>query len=233
MPTTISKQFSTFSTLARTGEYTSSGSTFKWQNTSNASSQNDTYTSLRFTDGSNNPTQAPLSISPADQTNYFVCKNLDSNIPTGATIEGITIYIDRYNSFTGDGVVTISDDAIYLTKNGTDTVGDNKSTGATWASTDTDTYISYGGVSDLWGTSWTASEINDDNFGIMIGPNISYDLNSGEDGSDAKIDHVYVEITYAGGDSGRRRAVFVAKNGWIIALLLSLQYLNLQLNQLK
>jgi hypothetical protein len=48
---------------------------------------------------------------------------LDTNIPTGASIEGIQIYIDRYNSFTGDGTVTINDDAIYLTKNGTDTVG--------------------------------------------------------------------------------------------------------------
>jgi hypothetical protein len=212
MSTTISKQFLTFSTLARTGEYTSSGSTFKWQNTSNASSQNDTYTSLLFTDASNNVQTAPLSISPADQTNYLVCKNLDSNVPTGATIEGITIYVDRYNSFTGDGTVTINDDAIYLTKNGTDTVGNNKSTGGTWPSTDTDTYISYGGVSDLWGTSWTASEINDDNFGVMIGPNIAYDSATGENGSDIKIDHVYVEITYIDNASSKRRAVFVAKN---------------------
>ena len=212
MSTTISKQFSTYSTLARTGEYTSSGSTFKWQNTSNASSQNDTYTSLLYTDASNIVQSAPLSISPADQTNFFVCKNLDSNIPSGATIEGITVYIERYNSFTGDGTVTINDDAIYLTKNGTDTVGNNKSTGAAWASSDTDTYVSYGGVSDLWGTSWTASEINDDNFGVMIGPNIAYDSNSAENGSDVKIDHVYVEITYDGGTTGRRRAVFVARN---------------------
>lgn len=212
MSTTVSKQFSTFSTLARSGEYTLSGSTFKWQDTSNASSQNDVYTSLSFTDSSNNLQQAPLSISPADQTNYLVCKNLDSNISTSATIEGITIYIDRYNSFTGDGTVTISDDAIYLTKNGTDTVGSNKSTGATWASTDTDTYISFGGSSDLWGTTWTASEINDDNFGVMIGPNITYDSNSGENGSDAKIDHIYVEITFTDTASSRRRAVFIAKN---------------------
>ena len=212
MSTTISKQFSTFLSLARTGEYTDSGSTFKWQNTSNGSSQNDTYTSLLFTDGSNNIQPSPLSISPADQTNYLVCKNLDSNIPTGASIEGIQIYIDRYNSFTGEGTVTINDDAIYLTKNGTDTVGNNKSTGATWPSLDTDTYVSYGGVSDLWGATWTASEINDDNFGVMISPNLAYDSGSGENGSSAKIDHVYVEITFTDNSTSRRRAVFIAKN---------------------
>lgn len=212
MSTTISKQFSTFLSLARTGEYTSSGYTFKWQNTSNGSSQNDTYTSLLFTDGSNNIQPSPLSISPADQTNYLVCKNLDTNIPSGASIEGIQIYIDRYNSFTGDGTVTINDDAIYLTKNGTDTVGNNKSTGATWASLDTNTYDSYGGVSDLWGASWTASEINDDNFGVMISPNLAYDSGSGENGSDVKIDHVYVEITFTDNSTSRRRAVFIAKN---------------------
>lgn len=212
MSTTISKQFSTFLTLARSGEYTLSGSTFKWQNTSNASSQNDVYSSLLFTDSFNVQADEPLSLSPADETNYLVCKNLDSNIPNDATIEGIRIYIDRYNSFTGDGTVTIKDDAIYLTKNGTDTVGSNKSTGATWSSTDTDTYISFGGVSDLWGTSWTASEINNDNFGVMIGPTIEFYGLTGENGGSAKIDHVYVEITYAGGTTGRRRAVFIAKN---------------------
>ena len=212
MSTTISKQFSTFLTLARSGEYTLSASTFKWQNTSNGSSQNDAYTSLLFTDAFNVLASAPTSLSPADETNYLVCKNLDSNIPNDATVEGIRIYIDRYNSFTGDGTVTIKDDAIYLTKNGTDTVGSNKSTGATWSSTDTDTYISFGGVSDLWGTSWTASEINNDNFGVMIGPTIEFDGLTGENGGSANIDHVYVEITYAGGTVGRRRAVFVAKN---------------------
>jgi hypothetical protein len=212
MSTTISKQFSTFLTLARSGEYTLSGSTFKWQNTSNASSQNDVYSSLLFTDSFNVQADEPLSLSPADETNYLVCKNLDSNIPNDATIEGIRIYIDRYNSFTGDGTVTIKDDAIYLTKNGTDTVGNNKSIGATWPSSDTDTYVSYGGVSDLWGASWTASEINDDNFGVMIGPTIEFYGLTGENGGSAKIDHVYVEITYAGGTTGRRRAVFIAKN---------------------
>ncbi len=212
MSTTVSKQFSTFNTLARLGEYTLSGSTFKWQNTSNASSQNDVYSSLLFTDASNVLAAAPTSISPADETNYLVCKNLDSNIPNDATIEGIKIYIDRYNSFIGDGTVSIKDDAIYLTKNGTDTVGSNKSTGATWPSSDTDTYATFGGVSDLWGTSWTASEINDDNFGVMIGPTIEFDGLTGENGSDAKVDHVYVEITYAGGTTGRRRAAFVARD---------------------
>lgn len=212
MSTTISKQFSTFTTLSRSGEYTLSGSTFKWQNTSNASTQNDIYTSLLFTDVSNVLAAVPTSISPADETNYLVCKNLDSNIPNDATIEGIKIYIDRYNSFTGDGTVIITDNAIHLTKNGTDTVGNNKSVGTVWPSTDTDTYATYGGVSDLWGTTWTASEINNDNFGVMIGPTIEFVGLTGENGSSANVDHVYIEITYAGGSETRRRAVFVARN---------------------
>ena len=212
MSTTISKQFSTFTTLSRSGEYTLSGSTFKWQNTSNASTQNDIYTSLLFTDVSNVLAAVPTSISPADETNYLVCKNLDSNIPNDATIEGIKIYIDRYNSFTGDGTVIITDNAIHLTKNGTDTVGNNKSVGTVWPSTDTDTYATYGGVSDLWGTTWTASEINNDNFGVMIGPTIEFVGLTGETGSSANVDHVYIEITYAGGSGTRRRAVFIAKN---------------------
>jgi hypothetical protein len=46
----------------------------------------------------------------------------------------------------------------------------------------------------------------------MIGPTIEFDGLTGENGGSAKIDHVYVEITYAGGTTGRRRAVFIAKN---------------------
>ncbi len=167
---------------------------------------------MNYTDGSNNTQIAPISVTPPSTTNWLVCTNLDTNIPTSATIEGIKIYIDRYNSFTGDGTVTIKDDGIYLTKNATDTVGNNKSTSATWASTDTDTYVTFGGVSDLWGTTWTASEINSDNFGVMIGPNIEYDGLTGETGNSARIDHVYVEITYTDTGGGRRRAVFIAKN---------------------
>jgi hypothetical protein len=212
MSTTVSKQFSTFNTLARSGEYTSGGNSFKWQSTSNASSQNDSYSSLLYTDATNNVQTAPISVTPAVTTNWLVCKNLDTNIPTSATIEGIKIYIDRYNGFTGDGAVTIKDDGIYLTKNAIDTVGNNKSTSATWASIDTDTYVTFGGVSDLWGTTWTASEINSDNFGVMIGPNIEYDGLTGETGASAKIDHVYVEITYTDAGTARRRAVFIAKN---------------------
>jgi hypothetical protein len=167
---------------------------------------------LLLTDVSNVLAAVPTSISPADETNYLVCKNLDSNIPNDATIEGIKIYIDRYNSFTGDGTVIITDNAIHLTKNGTDTVGNNKSVGTVWPSTDTDTYATYGGVSDLWGTTWTASEINNDNFGVMIGPTIEFVGLTGENGSSANVDHVYIEITYAGGSETRRRAVFVARN---------------------
>jgi hypothetical protein len=212
MSTTISKQFSTFTTLSRSGEYISGANSFKWQSTSNASSQNDSYSSLLYTDATNNLQSAPLSVNPADETNWLVSKNLDTNIPNDATIEGIKIYVDRYNSFTGDGTVTITDDAIYLTKNGTDTVGNNKSVGTIWPSTDTDTYATYGGVSDLWGTTWTASEINNDNFGVMIGPTIEFVGLTGETGSSANVDHVYIEITYAGGSGTRRRAVFVARN---------------------
>jgi hypothetical protein len=46
----------------------------------------------------------------------------------------------------------------------------------------------------------------------MIGPTIEFDGLTGENGGSANIDHVYVEITYAGGTTGRRRAVFIAKN---------------------
>ena len=52
-----------------------------------------------------------------------------------------------------------------MVKNGS-VVGDNKSFTTTWDSSEE--WFVYGGSSDLWGTTWTASDINSSNFGVVI-----------------------------------------------------------------
>ena len=47
-------------------------------------------------------------------------------------------------------------------------VGDNKSEGATWATSDTDTYVSFGGVADLWGNVLNESLVESSDFGVAI-----------------------------------------------------------------
>ena len=171
-----------FNTTSRAGEYTNAGNAYRWVNRTNAQTSNNVYANLSYSDGSFNPQAVPTNLT-SQTVNYFVITGLSSTIPSGATINGITVSIERYNSSTpGDFTLTINDNAVYLTKDGSTVVGSNKSTGATWQSSDNNTPVSFGGVSDLWGTTWTAAEINASTFGVMISPSLTFDNSAtGED----------------------------------------------------
>ena len=70
---------------------------------------------------------------------------------------------------------------------------------------DTETVRSYGGASDLWGETWTYSQINASTFGVAI--SVSGPANSGE-GANADIDHIAITVHYttAGGSSVAERS---------------------------
>jgi hypothetical protein len=62
---------------------------------------------------------------------------------------------------------TLREQTVGLTKDaGTSQAGSNLSTSANLPTSDT--YVSYGGASNLWDTTWTPSEINDSNFGAFF-----------------------------------------------------------------
>lgn len=82
------------------------------------------------------------------------------NIPSGATIDGIELSIERHGSSSD-----VRDYAIQLSKTGGIAVGDNKASASAWPTSDGT--ATYGGASDLWGTTWTPAEINDVNFGVL------------------------------------------------------------------
>jgi len=198
-------QFSSFSTLARAGELTVSSNTWKWVNPSNAQTSNNQYAVLQWSNSGGS--SQPQELSQNGYVNYLVCKQLSSSIPTGSTINGITVKFERYNSEGGE-LLTITDNAIYLTKDGTNTVGSNKSTGATWGLTDTNSLSeSFGSSSDLWGTTFTAAEVNASTFGVMISPNINF-TGGGAIGPLVKIDQIVIDINYTTSGAESRRAVF-------------------------
>lgn len=60
----------------------------------------------------------------------------------------------------------VNENSIKIVKGGT-IVGTDKANTGTELNT-TDTYVSYGGSSDLWGTTWTPSDINASNFGVAV-----------------------------------------------------------------
>ena len=205
---TQTSNFTNFNTLARAGEYTASGNTYKWVNRTNAQTSDNSYTQLRWSDSGEVYQPASVSLNlTSETTNYLTVTGLTSTVPAGSTINGITIKIERYNgNASNEFPLTIVDNAIYLTKNGSSVVGNNKSTGATWQGSDNNTTVDFGGASDLWGTTLTAAEVNASTFGVMISPALTYTMYP-ETGANVNIDQVSITIDYTGG-SVRRRAVF-------------------------
>lgn len=108
------------------------------------------------------------------------------SIPTDATINGIVVQIERKASLANK----IKLDTLYLTKDGTNSVGSDGKDSSYW--TTTDTYSTHGGISNLWGTTWTPTEINSANFGVLITA-YNYDLLTTRT---AYIDHIRINVTY-------------------------------------
>jgi hypothetical protein len=124
-----------------------------WSNIPDAFTQNDTYAD------SNNV--------QSETTACLKLTNFDfSSIPAGSTIVGITAEADRYMEAAAG---TITDGIVRLVRAGTISfAGDNKASGTTWATSDTDTYESYGGASDQWGEAWNLADIQNAGFGVAI-----------------------------------------------------------------
>jgi hypothetical protein len=70
-------------------------------------------------------------------------------------------------------------------------VGDNKASGTTWATSDTDTYESYGGASDQWGEAWNLSDIQNAGFGVAIAATESAGTKT-----NVFMDHVQLTVYY-------------------------------------
>lgn len=77
------------------------------------------------------------------------------------------------------------DNSVRLIKGGTITGNNAAFTVTPWNTTDT--YISYGSSSDLWGTTWTVADINATNFGAVL----SASVNNGT----AQVDHMRITVT--------------------------------------
>lgn len=113
-------------------------------------------------------------------TNYLVSSSHGFTIPTGATINGIVVEIERKRSG------PVNDSAVRIVKGGAISAT-NRSAGASWSAADT--LDSFGSSSDLWGETWTSSDINASNFGVALSAT-SLSL------SDASVDLVQITVYY-------------------------------------
>lgn len=112
------------------------------------------------------------------------------SIPSTSTINGILVEVEKsaLNAVSAD----VYDSIIRLTLGGA-TAGSNKAdTGTSWP--DTDAYISYGGATDLWGTTWTPTQISSSTFGVDVVAKIPVDE---IDVNTARVDHIRITIYYS------------------------------------
>lgn len=124
------------------------------------------------------------------QSHYLKVTNFGFSIPDGSTINGIVVEINK-----AAGDLTSKDFSVRLCKSGS-FVGSNYASGTTWGTGYT--FASYGtGITDLWGTTWTVSEINDTGFGVGLSVQWfsgSFTVNS--------VDSFRITVYYTAGGSG-------------------------------
>jgi hypothetical protein len=124
-------------------------------------------------------------------SNYLKCSNFGFSIPSGATIDGITVEIEKKRT----PYCTVTDNVVSLVKNGVIS-GNNYRSTDNWNLTDT--YSTYGGSTDLWGLSLTSSDINSSTFGVVI--NCITAVFKG--GQRPWIDHVRITVYYTESGGG-------------------------------
>jgi len=151
----------------------SSVGTVDWLNAGNITSSDDSYAT---TDG---------GLSMGATSYYLTATNFGFSIPTGAVIDGIIVEWEK-----GSDANDIDDNAIRIIKG--DTIGStDKSVTTNWPTTDA--YTSYGSSTDLWGETWTVSDINASGFGAALSAIHPQDFLPG---GVPRIDHVRITVHY-------------------------------------
>jgi len=122
--------------------------------------------------------------SPGGFTDYLLVTNFGFTIPSGATIDGIQVNIER-----SDPNLNTGDFHVQIVRNGI--ISTDKSTGLAYPAADLTQ--SYGNASDKWGTTWTDANINASNFGVAIA---AQRIASGGQTA-GRIDLVQITVTYS------------------------------------
>lgn len=115
----------------------------------------------------------------SNYSEYLKATGFGFAIPTGSTILGITVEVEKRYSSVGP-----NDRHRRLVKAGIVQATD----GGSVAWTASDAYATYGGPADLWGDTWTAADVNDSGFGFALSV-------QGATGT-AEVDHVRISVTY-------------------------------------
>lgn len=148
----------------------------------------------------NDGTFATAALNAGGGSNELQGTNFGFTVPAGSTINGITVEINK-KAISGIGNPTDVD--VTLLKAGAATGSNLGHTGAGngWLSAGaTDTY---GGTSNLWGTTWTPADVNASNFGVQIS---CVEWTTGG-GATAGVDFIRITVTFTPPPGGKRRVI--------------------------
>jgi MBG domain (YGX type)/Bacterial Ig-like domain (group 3) len=120
-------------------------------------------------------------------SNYLQAAQYGFAIPAEATINGITLDINRQSSAHNPSII---DNVVSLVKSG-NVVGDNKASTSAWPLSSV--IFSYGGPTDLWGTTWTPNDINSPDFGAVLA---IYRQNNGNNDRTGMVDSMQITVYY-------------------------------------
>lgn len=128
---------------------------------------------------------------------YLVSSSHGFSIPAGATIDGIVVAIDRHQG----AAQQMQDHRVRIVKGGT--IGStDKASASIWETTPTT--VTYGSSTDLWGETWTDSDINAAGFGATIAS-----IQTNASSVQARVDHITITVHYtaaAGGPTVKKLA---------------------------
>ncbi|WKZ42157.1 MAG: MBG domain-containing protein [Anaerolineales bacterium] len=132
---------------------------------------------------------AMSDVEDGDDSDPLVMTNFGFSIPAGATIDGITVEMNRYREWsTGGGI----QDVTVRLLGGTLT-GDNKAEAGLWATTfSPDNVDTFGSASDTWGNTWTPAQINATGFGVELVVENTHSSARRQ----AHVDYVRITVTY-------------------------------------
>lgn len=130
---------------------------------------------------------ATVAPGPGGTSNYLLASNYGFSIPDNAIINGIQLTIRR--SSTQSAGTGNRDNQVRLFKNN-NLEATNKSVGGVYPTGLTNQ--SYGNATDLWGSTWTAADINNAGFGAALSVNNTRFLGA----ATATVDFMQITVTY-------------------------------------
>jgi len=150
--------------------------TVAWNNPGNATASDTSYA-----------TQG--SVRGSIITNYLKCTGFNfAALPAGAAISGITVYVTRK---TNGG--TIRDAYVYLIKAGSISTAFNAAT--TTSYTTSDVAEMHGGMTSLWGSSWTDTDLKLSTFGVAFSAKNTSTTSTTN--RTVSVDYIQVRVDYA------------------------------------